>query len=349
MKNKFIAVLALSLAVSSVHASEYNLAGRFGLGGGAGWSIPILGNDFDEEADEDFTYNFHARYHFTAPHALEFNYSRYDFEGVDINAKTYDLIYTLRLAPEKRFSTILGLGAGATDLSNAGVEDNIKLALKARAGFQYALSQDIVATALVDYVFINKMPGEKNNLTMDEIHALAPQLNLTFYFGGPEEKKKSAPAPAAAPVAQVMDADKDGVEDAKDKCPGTEPGMEVNAYGCKITEKANIRVEVLFATGSSAISEDSKASIEELAAFLNEHKNTTAEIQGHTDDVGNAEYNRKLSEQRAQAVKAYLIEKLEIGSSRLSSYGYGETKPISSNKTATGRKENRRVVAEISE
>ncbi len=350
MKTKMITTLGLMLAFGTAQANQYDLSGRFGIGGGAGWSIPVLSNDFDDEANEDFNYSFHARYHLSSPHAIEFNYTRYDFEGVDTNAKTYDFLYTLRLAPQHRFSTILGIGAGAADLSHANTENNLKLAAKARAGFQYALSQSLVASAIVDYTFINKMPGEKNQVTMTEMHIISPQLLLTFYFGGPQEKKQTQPPAEQVPVVPVeMDADKDGVVDAKDKCPGTEEGMEVNDYGCKIKEKASIKVEVLFAVGSAVLTEDSKASVEELASFLKEHKGTIAEIQGHTDNVGNAEYNRRLSEQRAASVKTYLIEKLEIGSSRLSSYGYGESKPIASNNTASGRKENRRVVAEISQ
>lgn len=356
MKKKIYLATALALATGLSQASDkYDLEGRFGIGGGAGWAIPILGNDFDEEADEDFTYNFHGKYHFTSPNALEFNFSRYDFEGNNIGAKSYDLMFTNSLSPRSRFTTILGLGAGAVDFSNLPQEESLKLALKARAGFQYALSQDIYATALVDYVFINKMPGEAENLS-GEVHALAPQMNLTFYFGAPKEKSHAQPAPAPAPVPVVaavvpgtLDSDADGVIDAKDKCPGTEAGMEVNGYGCKVEEKANIKVEVLFATGSAKVSEDSIASIEELAAFLNEHKDTTAEIQGHTDNTGSDKVNRELSQKRADSVKAYLIEKLGINATRLTSYGYGETKPMAENTTSEGRRENRRVVAEITE
>lgn len=350
MKNKLKVLALVALTSFSAVAEDYDLEGRFGIGGGAGWAIPILGNDFDDAADEDFMYQFHGRYHFSAANSLELNFSRYDFEGTDIGAKTYDLLYSVRLAPKNRFSTILGLGVGAADLSNYNTDNDLKLSMKARAGFQYALSQDIYASAFVDYVYINKMVGDQDDLTIGEIHALAPQLALTFYFGSAKEKKS---APAAAPVAAaatgLMDTDGDGVIDAKDKCPGTAAGQEVNGYGCMMTEKANIRVEVLFATGRSDITESNKAAVEELASFLKEHPETKAEIQGHTDNVGSDETNRKLSQARADAMKAYLIEKLEILPSRVSSYGYGETKPIASNSTSAGRSENRRVVAVISQ
>jgi OOP family OmpA-OmpF porin len=75
--------------------------------------------------------------------------------------------------------------------------------------------------------------------------------------------------------------------------------------------------------------------------------NTTAVIEGHTDNVDTAEYNQKLSEARANSVRQYLIDNFGIKASRLTAVGYGETKPIASNKTEEGRQKNRRVQAVI--
>jgi OOP family OmpA-OmpF porin len=70
---------------------------------------------------------------------------------------------------------------------------------------------------------------------------------------------------------------------------------------------------------------------------------TTAVIEGHTDNVGSAEYNQKLSQARANSVRQYLIDNFGIKASRLSAIGYGLTKPIASNDTEEGRQKNRRV------
>jgi outer membrane protein OmpA-like peptidoglycan-associated protein len=78
-----------------------------------------------------------------------------------------------------------------------------------------------------------------------------------------------------------------------------------------------------------------------LVKLLNQYPTLKIEISGHTDDVGNEEYNQKLSVDRAQAVVNYLISK-GISSSRLSFIGFGFTKPIADNTTEEGRKLNRR-------
>jgi len=70
-------------------------------------------------------------------------------------------------------------------------------------------------------------------------------------------------------------------------------------------------------------------------------------IEGYTDSVGDDAYNLKLSEKRAASVRKYLIKKFGVDESRVSSKGYGETKPIDTNKTAKGRANNRRVEAVV--
>jgi OOP family OmpA-OmpF porin len=88
--------------------------------------------------------------------------------------------------------------------------------------------------------------------------------------------------------------------------------------------------------------------VEEFAAFMKEHPHTTALLEGHTDNYGSAAYNDRLSLRRAESVKKYLVEKLKIDPARLTTKGYGFSRPIATNKTAAGRQENRRVVAVIS-
>ncbi|HOP41679.1 MAG TPA: OmpA family protein, partial [Geobacteraceae bacterium] len=87
--------------------------------------------------------------------------------------------------------------------------------------------------------------------------------------------------------------------------------------------------------------------IAKVADFMKEHPETTAVIEGHTDNRGSYKYNIKLSERRADSVRNYMVEKFGIEPDRLTTKGYGYTKPIATNKTAEGRQKNRRVDAQI--
>jgi len=106
--------------------------------------------------------------------------------------------------------------------------------------------------------------------------------------------------------------------------------------------------DIRFATDSANLSPASRMVIEEFAEFLTENPGVRVSIEGHTDDVGDAEYNQRLSELRAKAVHAELL-RLGIGSQRLRYAGYGESRPVASNDTEDGRARNRRTVFVITE
>jgi outer membrane protein OmpA-like peptidoglycan-associated protein len=77
--------------------------------------------------------------------------------------------------------------------------------------------------------------------------------------------------------------------------------------------------------------------------FIKKYPGSKIKLEGHTDAIGSEKYNQKLSEKRAEATKGYLVEKGGIEASRISTAGYGESKPIASNKTSKDRAKNRRV------
>ena len=89
--------------------------------------------------------------------------------------------------------------------------------------------------------------------------------------------------------------------------------------------------------------------VQELAEFMQKYSNTSAIIEGHTDSNASDDYNQKLSERRANAIKQILISKFNISPDRLSAIGYGEQRPRATNKTAEGRQLNRRTIAVIKE
>lgn len=100
--------------------------------------------------------------------------------------------------------------------------------------------------------------------------------------------------------------------------------------------------DVLFATGRSALKAANTGHLDKLAAFLVRYGDRTVIVEGHTDDVGTASANQGLSQQRADAVRNYLVAH-GVAANRLTSTGLGEGAPVSDNGTATGRQQNRRV------
>lgn len=101
-----------------------------------------------------------------------------------------------------------------------------------------------------------------------------------------------------------------------------------------------------FKTGSAEIEASSKKVLDQLADYLKRKPTLTIEVVGHTDNVGDDAANLKLSQQRADAVKRYLISK-GITTGRIKTKGMGETKPIASNDSDEGRAENRRTEIKV--
>ena len=108
-----------------------------------------------------------------------------------------------------------------------------------------------------------------------------------------------------------------------------------------------IILNVEFDTDRAVVKDKYRGEVKKVADFMKTYPNTTAVIEGHTDNVFTAEYNQKLSQDRADSVRQYLISNFGIKASRLTSVGYGLTRPITSNNTEEGRQKNRRVQAVI--
>lgn len=113
----------------------------------------------------------------------------------------------------------------------------------------------------------------------------------------------------------------------------------------KPEERLCMTLQVEFASGKADIKAQYGDEIAKLADYMKKYPTTTATIEGHTDNVGSPEYNMRLSQQRAENVVSYLVNKFGIDRSRLSAKGYGETRPLAYNTTAEGRQKNRRIEA----
>lgn len=100
---------------------------------------------------------------------------------------------------------------------------------------------------------------------------------------------------------------------------------------------------ILFDTGQATLRSESTGDLQSVGELLKQQPALRLEIQGHTDNVGAADLNRRLSEARAAAVKQYLVANFAIASHRLMTAGFGDSQPVGDNKTEQGRAANRRV------
>jgi outer membrane protein OmpA-like peptidoglycan-associated protein len=174
-----------------------------------------------------------------------------------------------------------------------------------------------------------------------------------FDHDGVPNAKDHCPRDAGpAALDGCPDRDGDEIPDRDDKCPD-QPGPVQNG-GCPVkedeplvqieTERLSLKDAIHFDTGRDTIKSESFRILDEIAKLLKEHRELKkVRVEGHTDNVGGAAYNKDLSERRAASVVRHLVEKGGIARERLEPKGYGFERPVASNATAVGRAKNRRV------
>ncbi|MFY0991634.1 OmpA family protein [Halomonas sp. C05BenzN] len=122
-------------------------------------------------------------------------------------------------------------------------------------------------------------------------------------------------------------------------------GIEVDRRGDDIV--LNMPSSVTFGFDSSELTMNARNALNDVSSILNQYTDTRVNIAGHTDSTGNADYNQRLSERRAEAVGNYLAQ-AGVARGRLQMTGYGETQPVASNASEEGRAQNRRVEITLS-
>jgi OmpA-OmpF porin, OOP family len=163
----------------------------------------------------------------------------------------------------------------------------------------------------------------------------------------PEDRCPVNPGPKDNGGCPEVDRDGDSVNDRADKCPdqfGPPPDGCPKKYTLVEVkrERIEIKQQVHFATAKSHVLPDSFPLLDQVVQVLNDFPKMRVSIEGHTDSVGPEAGNMRLSQRRADAVRAYLTAK-GVAADRLETAGYGPTKPIASNKTERGRAQNRRT------
>jgi outer membrane protein OmpA-like peptidoglycan-associated protein len=165
-----------------------------------------------------------------------------------------------------------------------------------------------------------------------------------------EDKCPNQAGPASRNGCPVTDRDNDGINDDEDKCPdisGTSANNGCPEIPANVSKTLGVAAQnISFGATNAKLTTKSNASLNQVVQIMNENPTLKVRIEGHTDNAGNDDTNMKLSEDRAAAVKAYLVSK-GISEDRITSEGFGETMPIAENTTAAGRTKNRRIEIKI--
>ena len=337
LPSKPAAVLALSLAlISPLLMAD---AGQFYIAPGA------QRIKFDNGIELDNDYGLFLGLGVDFSDRLSVELSTFDLEtetpaGVNIDLDHYklDFLYDLNWNIGA-LSTFVVSGFGNTNFQ--GENDTL---WDLGAGIEYQLTESLSwRTAIRRFNYFGRN-FEDIDLGIDSA--------LVFRFGGGSARPAvtSAPGPSAqAEVNQVADADRDGVPDSRDKCPDTPRNYAVDDDGCPIAVEEVARVELLvnFDFDHSQVKPEYFSAIEEVAVFMEQYPDVVIELEGHTDSRGTEEYNRGLSERRANAVRQVLLSRFNVQASRVSAQGFGELQPVASNDTDAGRAQNRRVITVI--
>jgi len=346
----FALLFSLAAAIPVVNAAE----GQWYLAPGVQWM------EFDDDTGLDDSVGFFAGLGFQLTDRLGVELSSFELDAdldtggeVDLDHFKVDLLYDL-VGGDSNWRPFVVGGLGSTDFD--GRENTV---FDIGAGLKYWLNDSWqLRTALRSYTYIaSDRPDPDWGI----------DASLVYFFGNgsnrarpgtastrPSAAPAAAPASPAAPAPTprtppMQDADRDGVADADDQCPDTPRNYAVDAGGCPIPVEEIARVELLvnFEFDRSEVQDQYLPEIEQVANFLDQYPDTVVELEGHTDSVGSESYNESLSQRRADAVRAVMVDRFGVPASRVSATGFGESQPVASNNTDAGRAENRRVITVI--
>lgn len=194
-------------------------------------------------------------------------------------------------------------------------------------------------------------PGGSNYQFRNDVVSLGIQIPL----GAKPQPSQPTTEPAPEPV-KPNDGDGDGVIDRWDQCPDTPTNTAVDSNGCAVEQETTpiVLKGVTFEFDSAKLTSEAEDQLDTVVESLKMADQIDVKVGGHTDSIGSESYNQKLSQERADAVKAYLVNH-GIAPERLTTKGYGESKPIAPNTdpdgsdNPTGRAMNRRVELHVTD
>jgi len=336
-------------------AVKYDLNNAFGQ---TGWFDPYasIGGGYIWMGDHD-TGTFNG--------ALGFNVWFNDNLGLNLETK-YKHAFESKIVQHFQHSLGLVIKFGGTDSDNDGVFDDVDACPEVFGLIEYNGCPDSDNDGVIDskdacpnvagLESLNGCPDTDGDGIADKDDACPNDKGTKANNGCPDadndgvidskDKCPNVAGPAANNGCPWPDTDNDGVLDKDDDCPKV-AGLASNK-GCPevsvqdIAKLEELFKTVYFETNKASFKSETIAKLNEAIAIIVKYPTAKFAISGHTDSIGNDAYNLKLSEERAQAVKNYLISK-GVSSNNLTAKGYGETQPVESNMYNAGRAANRRV------
>lgn len=210
-------------------------------------------------------------------------------------------------------------GSGAVNPTNPSArkrDQNYKVGV----GAQYDFTKSFGMRAEAERYRIDDAVGNKGDIDLIS-------LGVVYRFGRNKQDNNDAAA-ATAPVAAVA------------------PVLVVVPVAAR-TEKYCSILDIQFEINQDEIQREEKEKLGVVGTFLKKYPDSTALIEGHSDNVGSTEHNIDLSRSRAETVARYLVDTFQIAHSRVRAVGYGDTRPLVSNDTEEGKRMNRRINAVI--
>jgi OmpA-OmpF porin, OOP family len=213
-------------------------------------------------------------------------------------------------------------GNGAVIVTTPGAREkaaNYKLGI----GLQYAMTRALGLRAEAERYRVDDSSDNKGDVDLFS-------LGMIYRFGGKSESVAVATEKEAAP------------EKSQEATP-----IPVVVPMAKGTQRYCSILDIQFEIDKDGIEREQKEKLAVVGTFMNKYPDTTAVIEGHSDNVGGKEHNTELSLHRAESVVDYLKETSHIDGSRLKAEGYGDTRPVADNHTEEGKRLNRRIDAVI--
>ncbi|MBI5098072.1 MAG: outer membrane beta-barrel domain-containing protein [Nitrospirae bacterium] len=299
-----------------------------------------------QHIENDITYGIGLGYNFTENWGVEGNFNYVDTDsnadssdGEDVKAYLYRLDAIYHFMPEKKLVPYLSAGVGAVRISGDTDERGSDPLFNYGAGIKYFLTENLAIRGDIRHI-----------ITDDPKYNVIYTVGLTFLFGG---EKKAVPAPAPEPVAPQPKAPEPVAPPPPPPAPVAPPPPPAPVAPPPPPPVKETKVVVLedihFDFDKATLTEEAKGILKKNIQSMKENPGIKVRIEGHTCAHGQDDYNLRLSERRANAVKEYLMKEGGISPDSMTTIAYGETRlampeiPTPKNKNSTEAKTNRRV------